>query len=242
MVALQAPMPASADPTEVHVYVRVEGWSQRIWSGWVTLPANFTLNASSGASHTLNGSTPLAALWAAAQEGGFSLGVSDAFEDFVVQAIAGQVHWDTRWWNYRVDWVQTDYGAHAQWLGWGAPAHPIVDGAEVLWFVQTPVSLPLRMTDAGPALGGAGACSRAELVETLAADVRHDAEQPWPSVTWAPAPAALLKPGNTPVLAGFGTATVAGSGWVWAEEPSASSPMHFVRSDRSWLECGPLGP
>ena len=234
-----APMAAGSEAAPLVVHVRVEGKYALLWEGDVALGETFTLvAANSGRAHTLPARTPLGALWAAAQQGGFALEVSDGYSDFVALRVAGEYWWGTWWWDYRVDWVQTNYGAQAQWLAWG-PA--LRDGASVLWYPETAGSTPLRLTAVGPALG-AGPCARAQLVEAPLLDPLHQPGQPWPELTWRPAQLARLRThdgSEAPVALGAGVALVEAPGWVWADDLPLPGPAawHYVRSPRSWLPC-----
>lgn len=238
--ALPPPPALAAGAAGPHVHVRIEGRHAQLWDGWVELPATFTFTGSyTGRLHTVPGNTPLGALWAAAQQAGMALDITDQFSDFVAWNVSGEFAWGATYWNYRVDWVQTNYGEQGQWLAWGAPKHPIVDGGEVLWYVELPLDSPLHLTDLGP-VAGSGPCARAELVQTLALDEQHEPGRDWPRVVWAPVPLATLAgASDTPVVAGAGVAVASRSGPVWADEAALpASAGHSIRSERSWLPCG----
>lgn len=227
----------AVDNAPLHVHVRVEGNYQHVWEGTVELDAVFTLVASSGRSYELPARTPLGALAAAAREAGMPLSVSDEFTDFVVLAVAGEAWWDLRWWDYRVNWVHTNYGAQVQWLAWGPG---LQDGDSVLWYVETFGSTPLRLTGAGPAVQTGSTCSRAFLTESPAFDPAHNPGQPWPSLLWRPAQLARLRGASeSPAPAGAALATAGESGWLWAEEhPLPYYLLYtYVRSNRAWLAC-----
>jgi hypothetical protein len=230
---------AAAEP-DIRVHVRVEGSAQQLWSGWVTLGTSYTLTASSGRSYALEARTPLGALQAASRQAGLALDVTDEFEDLVALSIGGEYHWDVHWWDYRVDWVRTDYGAQRQWTAFGQPVWPIAEGSHVLWYVDGPLMSIFRMSDLGPALG-AGPCARAELVEAPVLDPRHDPGAAWPQVTWGPAPTARLAGSLVePVVAGAGLAASGQAAWVWAE-PQRLPVVEHVRSERAWLPCPAFG-
>jgi hypothetical protein len=221
----------TASAQGVHVHVRVEGRQQTWFDGWVALPDRYELTASSGHAHDLDARTPLGALWAT----GLPLDVSDEFPDLEALEVAGEYAWDTAWWDYRVDWVQTDYGPQAQWLAAGAPVHPVADGSEVLWYVSRHFESPLHATPLGPA----AACAQAVQVQTLALDENHEAGQAWPPVVWAPMPVAQLRGSAVPTVAGgVGVVLVSSSGPVWAEEASLPVAVtHATRSERVDVPC-----
>jgi len=229
---------APAEPAPLRVHVRVEGAWAQLWSGWVELAPTYTVVAeNSGRSYTLDARTPLGAL----QATGLPLAVTDAYDDLVVVAVAGEAWWATRWWDYRVNWVQTGYGNQAQWLAYGPGLH---DGDEVLWYPEAFGSTPLRLTDVGPAFGlPDGSCARAERVETLAADVAHEPGQPWPPVVWEPAPLSRLEGAAAqPVVGGATVARAPQPGLLWAAEEALPGgvPYHPIRSERSLIDCTPV--
>lgn len=233
-VALLAPLAAAGGTDGVRVHMRVEGAWAHVLDAEVELPATYTLVASnSGRTYTLDARTPLAALVLAAREAGLALEVSDEYADFVVKAVAGETWYDTKWWDYRVDWVEPNYGAQAQWLAWGPP---LIDGAEVLWYVDQAGMTPLRMA---PVAAAPEPCADAVLVETPAIDVVHQPGQPWPQVLWKPVPLARLAGAvQGPVVAGVG-AGFGFQGDFWAEEqPLPVAPLvHYIRSQRA-PACG----
>ncbi|MCA1814096.1 MAG: hypothetical protein LC624_09125 [Halobacteriales archaeon] len=232
LVLVLASVPAGAQDLRVHV--RVEGRQQTWFDGWVPLRDAFPLVATSGRAYTLDAHTPLGALAAT----GLALRVSDEFDDLEPLAVQGEYAWDTAWWDYRVDWVQTNYGPQSQWLAGGAPAHALADGSELLWYVARHFETPLHVTALSPGIGP-GPCAQAVEVQTLALDVNHEAGQPWPPVAWTPAALAALRGSTSPwAVAGAGLAVVEGSGDVWAEEPALPlAATHLTRSERIAMAC-----
>jgi hypothetical protein len=231
-LALLAPL-AAADAGGLHVHVRVEGRAQTWFDGWVQVPDAYTLTALSGRSYALDARTPLGALWAT----GLALGISDEFDDLEPLNVSGEFAWDTGWWDYRVDWVQTDYGPQQQWLSGGAPVHPLADGSEVLWYVARHNESPLHLTALGPE-AGSGPCAQAVQIQTLAVDENHEAGQPWPPVAWAPAPAVAMRGSAALLGAAAGASLLAGPGQGWAEEmPLPVAVLHWTRSERLDVPC-----
>lgn len=198
------PPPADASGTgdaggddAVEVQVRVEGPEATIWIGTVTLAGTYDLTAdTSGETYTLDAHTPLGALHAAAEAGGFDLHVSDDFAstDFDVQAVARVWEAGTWWWDARVNWVSTYYGNQRGWSTYGPD---LADGDRVLWYLETTGSKPLRLTaDAAtgsPASDGPGPDGVAAFrVEWPLVDPFHRPGKPWPTQVWTPAHAAHL--------------------------------------------------
>lgn len=221
----------------VEVQVRIEGAYGQIWSGRVNLEGTFDLTATSGRTHTLEARTPLGAIVAAGRAGGPALQVTDEYSDFVVLGVAGEYWYDTRWWDYRVDWVEPNYGAQVQWLAWGEPAHPLRDGAEVLWYVDTFAMTPLRAKPLATVPGAP--CAHALFAETLLADPVHNPGQPWPPLVWRPVQAARVAgAAQGQVAAGIGVG-FGGAGQAWVEEqPLPLTPLvHYIRSPRLALAC-----
>lgn len=234
---LLAPLAPAASGGEdaLLVHVRIEGAYAQLWSGEVALGDAYTLVASGGRTHTLDARTPLGALAAAAEKAGLALEVSDEYSDFVVRGVAGEAWYSTQWWDYRVDWVEPNYGAQRHWLAWGPGLR---DGSEVLWYVDRSGMTPLRAAPLASAPGPP--CWHALRVETLALDVQHQPGQPWPPVAWRPAPLARVAgSASGPVAAGLGLAASQGAGEAWAEEqPLPVAPLvHYIRSPRVALPC-----
>ncbi|HEV8359376.1 MAG TPA: hypothetical protein VGR28_02865 [Candidatus Thermoplasmatota archaeon] len=238
---LLAPLAASADaPLQVHV--RVEGNWAHLWEGWVSLDGTYTFTAESGRVHTQDARTPLGALHAAAQLAGMALIIRDEYDDLEPVSVQGEYWWDAKWWDYRVGWVQTNYGPQQQWLD---ARGPLRDGDDVLWYVEQPGSTPLRVAALGPAVGP-GPCVQAVLVTAPLLDPLHETGQPWPELTWRPAQLARLRSseGASPAPAGIGVAALGGVGWAFAEEEPLPAGLwyHYVRSARLPVECLMEGP
>lgn len=237
---LLAPLLAAAAGGENPVvHVRIEGGYAQLWSGTVALPATYTFVAEGGRTHTLDARTPLGALHAAAQAAGLELTIRDEYDDFEAVSVGGEYWWDVKWWDFRVDWVQTNYGPQEQWLD-ARGALPA--GAEVLWYVEQPGSIPLRLAPLAPAQGLGPLCAQPVLAETLLLDPLHQAGQAWPQLTWRPAPLSRLDgpAGNEqPTPAGVGAALALTPGWVWGEEMPLPVGLlhHYIRSARLWLDC-----
>lgn len=236
VLLLALPFAASGSPADAAlVHVRVEGAWEHLWSGAVTLEGTYALTAgNSGRTYALDARTPLGALVAAAREGGFSLDVSDEFSDFVVLAIAGDAWFGAHWWDYRVDWVEPNYGPQQQWLAWRPP---LADGTEVLWYLDAIGTTPLRLA---PLAGAAGPpCAQLARVDRPAVDTVHQPGQPWPQPVWGPVPAARLAGAvQGPVVAGAGLGFGA-AGAFWAEEqPLPLAPLvHYIRSPLTTTTC-----
>jgi hypothetical protein len=232
---LLAPLAGAPGTQDVVVHVRIEGAWAHVWEGEVRLGPTFTLQASSGKVHTLPGPTPLQALVEAARIAGLDLEVSDAYSDFVVRSVEGEAWYDTRWWDYRVDWIEPNYGAQAQWLAWGPP---LQQGSAVLWYVDTFGTTPLRLTPRAAAPGPP--CLHVAQVESLAVEVVHNPGQPWPPALWRPVPLARLA-GAVPgiVVGGVGTGFAQAEGPYWADEQALPlTPLvHYVRSPRAIADC-----
>lgn len=190
---------ADGDEAPIEVTVRIEGPDATIWTGTVALDGTYSLTAdTSGETYTLDARTPLGALHAAAEAGGFDLYVSDDFAstDFDVRAVAGAWEAGTWWWDYRVNWVATYYGDQHGWLTYGPG---LADGDRVLWYLETTGSRPLRLTvDAAEAVPGAGSGAPGPdgvasfRVEWPLVDPFHRPGKPWPTQVWTPAHAAHL--------------------------------------------------
>jgi hypothetical protein len=237
LLALALAAPALAAPSDAPtVHVRVEGFHAQVWSGEVTLPASYTFVAEGGAAHTQDGRTPLGALWAASQQAGFGLDIRDEYDDLEPIRIAGEAWWEAKWWDYRVNDVQTNYGPQQQWLAAGPS---LANGDEVLWYVEQPGMTPLRLSLLAQA--GRGPCAVAARVEQPVLDPLVQAGQPWPTLTWGPAPLARLggAGGDAPAVAGAGWGVVTEPGPLWAEEQPLPVGLliHYVRSERAAVAC-----
>ena len=238
LLALLLAAPAVAMHSDtIEVRVRVEGAWQQVWSGAVELPARYTFTSERGVQRTVEGDTPLGALWAASQQAGFALVIRDEYDDLEPVRVAGEAWWDARWWDYRVDFVQTNYGPQSQWLTGG---HALAAGDEVLWYVEQPGMTPLRL--APLATVGPGPCAIAARVEQPAVDPLVQAGQAWPELVWGPAPLARFAgaAGEVPMVGGAGAAVLLEGGPVWADEQPlpVGLPAHFIRSERWSVACG----
>lgn len=225
---------AGAEDDVLEVTVRIEGPAGTIWSGPVTLEGTYLLTeTSSGRSYELEARTPLGALHAASQTGGFSLRVDDAFAaaDFTVEAVDGVREQGIYWWDYRVDLKATYYGAQHQWLDHGPG---LQDGDEVLWYLETTGSRPLRLTvDAQAGAPGTGSGAASLRVEWPLVDAHHRAGTPWPPTQlWLPAHATRIV-GDAEAPAPAGVAVVVldeGSHTVKALADPDAYPVPTVRS------------
>jgi len=123
----------------VTVYVRIEGQSQTIWRGTVSLSGSFTIDG-----HEVSANSPLGALHAASLAGGFSYTVTWAGWGVFVDSIAGEAYpmgSPTGWIymvNFEIVWASADSGP------------PLVEGDEVLWypgdFSETPLKISVDKT------------------------------------------------------------------------------------------------
>jgi len=237
-VLLLLPPPTSGHEDPLLVYVRVEGRDANVFRGWIELPGTLTFPAyNSGRTYAVHGHTPLGALVAASQAAGFAALVTDEFRsiDFSVDAVAGEWQNGTYWWDYRVNYVSTYYGAHHGWLGWGPGLRT---GHEVLWYLETIGTAPLRGS-AAPL----GACAHAARADLPFPDTPHRSDQPWPTPNWVPATGATLEPFGLPFVAGATVASAPPGGTeAWAE--AVRTPLmrlDLVRSDRVTLACPTQG-
>lgn len=233
-----APSAGGERSEAIEVEVRIEGHYRHVWSGAVQLAGTYTFVAESGRTHTLDARTPLGALHAAAQAAGLELTLRDEYDDFEAVSVGGEFWWDVKWWDFRVDWVQTNYGPQGQWLD---ARGPLPEGASVLWYVEQPGSIPLHLEPLAPP-AGPGPCAQPFEIETLVLDSLHQAGQPWPQLTWRPAELVRLNGASlVPAPTGVAVAFASEAGWEWAEaEPMPVGLLfHPIRSERVWVACPP---
>ncbi|NIM44948.1 MAG: hypothetical protein GTN80_03895 [Nitrososphaeria archaeon] len=162
------------------VTVRVEGEDSTIWSGTVSLSGDFTFTAhNSGNTYTMSAESPLGALEAASNIGGFSYTVNDQWypPDLFVNDIEGETSW-----MFRVNGVSPWYGAGYSWLASG-PA--LSNGDEILWYyTSTWMERPLRISVSETQVYVAETFT--VTVTTTEEDYYHDPANPWPNVNWVP--------------------------------------------------------
>jgi hypothetical protein len=128
----------------VTVNVRIEGESNTIWSGRVTV-AESTIIDDDGNEHNYEQPTALGALEEASQAGDFSYTVRDFGWGLAITAIDGAGDWDSGpWWMFIVDGASAQVGADAFILNETSPPDP--PHAEVLFsFTNTFSEIPLKV-------------------------------------------------------------------------------------------------
>ena len=96
--------------TPVSVAVRIEGQSNTIWSGTVTV-SNSTITDSAGTQHILSQPTVLGALDAASKAGGFPYVVENSSNGLYIYSINGENPAGSSGWMYWVDGYSPMVGA-----------------------------------------------------------------------------------------------------------------------------------
>ena len=129
---------------EEEVYVRIEGESDTIWSGTVTVCESSIKATDSGDIHHLDNPTALGALDEASKAEGFPYETSDAWGTPYVTSINGEVAAGLSGWLYRVDYYSPLVGAGDFILDETTPPDP--SHQEVLWYYGEWGEPPLKIT------------------------------------------------------------------------------------------------
>lgn len=134
------------EPEEgVSVYVRVEGQSNTIWRGDVTVSESDITADNSGETYHLSDPTALGALDEASDhEERFSYYVTNQYGGLYVKSINGEEASGTSGWMYRVDYYMPSVGADKFILGDTTPPDP--PHKEVLWYYGTWNDTPLKVS------------------------------------------------------------------------------------------------
>ncbi|MEM2123202.1 MAG: prenyltransferase/squalene oxidase repeat-containing protein [Candidatus Bathyarchaeia archaeon] len=126
------------------VYVRIEGTTDTIWSGYVFVAASSIKDYNHGASHYLPYPTPLGALNRASKMGGFNYLVNDTAWGLYVWSIKNENESGASGWLYRVDYIMPWVGAAYFILGETSPPEP--PHREVLWYYGVWTLKPTKLT------------------------------------------------------------------------------------------------
>lgn len=109
---LGKPFPVVALPPEgVTIDVRVEGQSETVWSGSVTVTESWITATNSGIPYHLEDPTALGALDEASQAGDFPYETTDEWGSLFVTSINGEEPAGMSGWMYRVDYLSPMVGA-----------------------------------------------------------------------------------------------------------------------------------
>lgn len=229
---LAAGAPANAE-TPLAVHVRVEGAWDTLWEGEVDASGYVAFTAyNSGGTHTIEAHTPLGVLLRAAEAGGFEVLVTDAWVpggDFTVDQVAEERWAGAIWWDYRVNLVQTYYGAHFGWLEHGPG---LAAGDRVLWYPEATGSRPLRLTAQTTDEGIPGGVA-AFAAEWAIVDPPHQPGRSWPTQVWTAAHAARIV-GDVTADAPLGLTVVALAPGAYAVKATVAAglyPAPIVRTE-----------
>ncbi len=134
------------EPEEgVSVYVRVEGQSNTIWKGNVTVSESDITADNSGETYHLSDPTALGALDEASNhEERFPYYVTDEYGGLYVKSINGEEPSGMSGWMYRVDYRSPSVGAEQFILGETTPPDPPHE--EVLWYYGAWDAAPLKIS------------------------------------------------------------------------------------------------
>lgn len=124
--------------------VRVEGQSQNIWSGSVTVTESWITATNSGKTYHLEDPTALGALDEASQAGGFPYETTDEYGSLYVTSINGEEAQGMSGWMYRVDYYSPGWTGMAEFiLSETTPPDP--PHQEVLFYYGELGMLPLKI-------------------------------------------------------------------------------------------------
>ena len=141
---LGKPFPVAVLPPEgVTIDVRVEGQSETVWSGSVTVTESWITATNSGVTYHLEDPTALGALDEASQAGGFPYETTDEWGSLFVTSINGEEPQGMSGWMYRVDYLSPMVGAADFILDETIPPDP--PHQEVLFYYGEWSELPLKI-------------------------------------------------------------------------------------------------
>jgi len=129
--------------------VRVEGQSQTIWSGSVTVAESSITATSSGITYHFESATALGALDEASRSGGFPYETTDEYGPLFVTSINNEEPEGMGGWMYRVDYYSPEVGAADFILDETTPPSP--PHGEVLFYYgewgQPPLKIEVSQTE-----------------------------------------------------------------------------------------------
>jgi len=205
----------------VTIDVRIEGLSDTIWSGAVTVTES-TITDDQGGEHQLSEPTALGALDEASQEGGFTYVVQDTAYGLYIYSINGEEPDGLAGWMYRVDYISPMVGAGDFILDQTTPPDP--PHQEVLFSYSEWGQPPLKVEvdDIDPDVDGTFTVTVTEYDDTLE--------------TWSPTASATVHADQYYTTAQDGTVAITISSDMTVEVYAEKDD--YIRSNRVTVTVG----